>query len=157
MNIFEQRMRNVIRSSREALTFGMSRFCDYECGTPGCHIGNYAARGDLQQDFMLVRHEQALGHDLTAWWPIHSESGDTLNPGSPEFQAHFGITQEESLELFDTDGCGNAGNDRELAIKYLEDFCARKWPVERNFAQEQYALALSAPIPADASSVEDAT
>lgn len=83
------------------------------CGTPACAMGHYAVRDDLQDTFTL------------------DETGGLRVRGRrPNFEVignHFGISYEETNELFSEYGCGNA-QTREEAARYIEEFAEAKWP-----------------------------
>jgi len=96
------------------------------CGTPGCALGTYASRSDLQR---VLRINECITID------VH---GNRINQpvmvlaSKPNFTAdyndvleHFGINDEEAEELFDHGGCGNAQTPIEAA-KYIENFVAKK-------------------------------
>jgi hypothetical protein len=74
------------------------------CGTPGCVLGQYAARTDLQ---------------------------DYVHCDDPDYQGkllfiedHFEISEEDWDELFGCEGCMNAATPEE-AGRYIRDFVAR--------------------------------
>ena len=96
------------------------------CGTPACALGNYAVRRDLQRNFRLdayghLRSRNGKPIVLTDRneWPTQHEKFEYLGE-------YFGITEDEALELFDADGCGNAEDDHIKAAEYIEQFVVRK-------------------------------
>jgi len=129
---YVNRMNNVVRALEEAPKvsegdryllgsgFNMDIYgykTDNICGSPGCAAGHYAFRRDLQKTFILnkegnveVRNDAEIDN-----WPAITE--------------HFGITDQETYRLFDTDGCDNAGTDRYAAIEYIKNFIFSKWEV----------------------------
>jgi len=117
------RMKNVLRAVEEAPKpedFDMQRFgyiTSKECGTPACAFGQYAFRRDLQITFTLNKE----GGVLSSW-------GDPVS-FYEEVASHFGITGREIMNLFDTDGCNNAGEDRQQVIAYIKQFILDKWGV----------------------------
>jgi len=80
-------------------------------GTPGCALGQYTHRTDLQKAFKL-----ALGVGLVF---LKSTIED-----------HFDITPQECNELFGSHGCDDAKTPREAAM-YIERFAGHKWPDEK--------------------------
>lgn len=115
MKIKKRRLLNVAKACREskhAADFTMERF-GHVCGTPACALGNYAARRDLQDDFSLSKfgslRERRHRHDIG----INDE---------PVLK-HFGITNDQSDQLFGQNGCGNAMTAIQAA-KYIERFVA---------------------------------
>lgn len=121
---------DVVKALREAsgdthlkADFTMKRFIN-PCGTPGCALGHYAFREDLQSEFMLRADITCIGAVLYK---------DVAGPhrlyfSDRRFKQYFGLWNiEEADELFRDDGCGNAKTPLEAA-DYIESFVARKWP-----------------------------
>jgi len=119
---YVNRMNNVVRALEKAPNpddFDMALYgysTEDKCGSPACTLGHYAFRRDLQKTFLLqkdgnltLRNDNGLG----AW----------VGDASP----HFGITFTEAIDLFDIDGCNDAGTDRKQAIKYIANFIKQKW------------------------------
>jgi hypothetical protein len=130
MNVHAERLLNVARALREAPdngNFTMEFYCwsgkEFDCGTPACAIGHYAARQDLQRLFFIDEHGALMVHYPNGDWNI-IVSSDPYNPSVP--LQHFGITHEEWGELFYIDGCGNAATAIEAA-EYIEQFVAKKF------------------------------
>lgn len=125
MNIYRERMQNVVRALRESpdpSKFTM-RVTFNDCGTPACALGHYANRVDLQSVYtkkygIVLRLNQGLVESCM----IHANENISV-------EDHFGVTVEETFELFGTRGCNNAQTPEE-AIAYLEAFIERKWPRE---------------------------
>lgn len=129
-------LRMAVKALRESqilnLDFDMGRvgaaYATYphaECGTPMCVLGHYAARTDLQTDFMLSGGGTLWGegHSLGGTlWGSYSREGYSL---ASLIRHHFGITTKQARELFDADGCGNASTAEEAAV-YIEKFIARE-------------------------------
>lgn len=109
----KQNFENLIRANRECHLpdkFDMHTY-GHPCGTPGCVLGQYAAREDLQSAFKLTGAGRLWSRDgLHSLW-----SGDEL------VAEHFGITWTQALELFGVDGCGRAQTP-EQAAAYIEKF-----------------------------------
>lgn len=108
-----QNFENLIRANRECPRpdkFDMHTY-GHDCGTPGCVLGQYAAREDLQDAFVLTVNGRVLSRNrrIGLW------SGDEL------VAEHFGITWMQALELFGVDGCGRAQTPSEAA-DYIEKF-----------------------------------
>lgn len=122
MNVFKQRLLNAalaVRQSPAPRRFTMLRET-HDCGTPACVWGHYYLRTDLQNVF--VPHAE---RGLARLRGI--PNGNSLAFYSREVREHFGLTYDESYQLFDVDGCGNAQTTEE-AVAYIEAFCERKWP-----------------------------
>lgn len=92
--------------------FTMNYYGHY-CGTPGCALGTYASRTDLQDTFKLKAAD------------LYSASGYRIDYYHPLVERHFGLTIEEIHKLFSGYGCGGAETSEE-AHKYLLDFLAAK-------------------------------
>jgi hypothetical protein len=125
MNLYETRLRTLARVVREAAAFDMSIICDAICGTPACALGHYAARPDVQSNF-------AIGIPLrggeTIFGLVDVMTGRRIYVDDDLIVEHFGLTESECRELFDFNGCRDAGRDNKKAAAYIEDFCDRKWP-----------------------------
>lgn len=132
MNIHAQRLLNVARACRETLFpdhFDMSCY-GHTCGTPGCALGNYVARRDLQQDFRMALVKSWMGDMQQFIFPVGTTDlrcRTAFDFESPAVLDHFGISEEEGTELFSSDGCGEAQTATQAA-SYIESFVARKWP-----------------------------
>lgn len=117
MNIYRERMGNVVRALKEGVESHFTmRIWGYACGTPACALGHYAHRRDLQQAFKL---EYCL---------VTARSTD-YGSVSRRAMDHFGITDIEYCTLFGSNGCGDA-QTRDEAVAYIEEFIERKWPIE---------------------------
>lgn len=119
-SIYRQRLLNVARACREATNpnhFTMRSFMT-ACGTPGCALGNYAVRRDLQDVFYLRKRNQWLG--------IRQNHKDAQGFADPHVLEHFGIDEDEAEELFGPAGCNWAGTP-DAAARYIETFVARKY------------------------------
>jgi len=131
MNVYKQRLLNVVRALRESPEphrFTMKSYS--RCRTPACALGHYAFRTDLQDKFYL-------GEGLGLGPVLHGrqciQSGLSCN--STEIQEHFGLNASEAYCLFNTSGCDNAGNAI-AAADYLEKFAREKWPEPRRTDSE---------------------
>ena len=68
----------------------------HPCGTPGCALGHYAAREDLQSDFRI-------GNDVLADLfntIVSRRTGKALTLTSREVCEHFGIDHYQARMLF---------------------------------------------------------
>jgi hypothetical protein len=109
----KERLLNVAKALRESPNpdlFTMARY-GFDCGTPACALGHYAARPDLQDFFKLKQNGMLV---LT--------ENDEVPYGEDEME-HFGIDEKQAAELFGTEGCGNAQTPIEAA-EYIEQFVA---------------------------------
>lgn len=112
----KERLLNVARALRESKNpdkFTMSQLTN-ACGTPACALGHYAARRDLQDYYYI----DADGE-------FQCPADDTTGPEEDSDALHFGITADQSQELFGSHGCGNAKTAIEAA-EYIEAFVARE-------------------------------
>lgn len=119
MNV--ERLQNLVRALRE--TKDPDRFTMncimHKCGTPACALGQYASRTDIQDAFRL---------DLSKKWEASSgvvHNGINVCWSNQTISDHFGISEDETAELFDADGCGNAQTADEAA-HYVEEFIKHK-------------------------------
>jgi len=143
MNVYAQRLLDVARSCRESKRpdmFDMHSEVHGSCGTPACAMGHYAARIDLQSLYTIARRYDGPfvmlvnGQPSGCFW----EENPTLG--------YFGITEEEGIELFYSNGCGEAKTPNQAA-DYIERFVARKWPEPKiNFARELEQKLLAHPL-----------
>lgn len=112
-----QRLLDVATANRDAskarLFFAMCTY-GHDCSSPACCLGHYAVRRDLQHKFSLSAHGNLAGSDGV--WRDYNSS-DVLG--------HFGITHDESVNLFSGDGCGEAETAFQAA-KYIENFLDNK-------------------------------
>lgn len=119
-----ERLLNVARACRETKfpdQFTMKCFARDECGSPGCALGNYAVRHDLQDAFSLRYAEKNGG---TAQLVRRDDEYNTfLGYDSREVVEHFGLTKGEAGVLFGEDGCGDARVASEAAA-YIEQWAA---------------------------------
>jgi hypothetical protein len=73
-----------------------SQWCQFHlCGTPSCALGHYRARTERARSLAFYEEKE------------------------------FGLSQAETEELFDCDGCGGAKTAKQAA-KYIRKFIARK-------------------------------
>lgn len=110
MNI--QALQNVAKACRESQNpdkFDMAIY-GWGCGTPGCALGHYAARRDLQDLLMLSKDG-----DLQFTDERHASRL------FPEVLQHFDLNINQLDELFNIDGCNNARTPEEAAT-YIEEF-----------------------------------
>jgi hypothetical protein len=116
----KKRLLNVAKALRESKnpdTFTM-RCTQHTCGTPGCALGHYVARTDLQRTFKPMKR-------VTDPFGIaHFRYGRrTIGFSNEAVLKHFGITEAQHYKLFDTYGCGQAKTATEAAA-YIERFVA---------------------------------
>lgn len=126
----KKRLLNVARALREARgeakrAFHMGTFVydrrigQYACGTPGCALGHFAAREDLQRLMRINRIGEVL----------YKKDGEPLllmdDCSYEDLQEYFGISYDEFQEIFRSDGCGEAQTTIQAA-RYIEKFVARK-------------------------------
>lgn len=111
----KKRLMLVVQALRESPSpddFTMRQF-GHNCGTPGCALGHYAHRRDLQKIFKL-----SDGGYLQRTAGLK----DTQGIDDYAVLRHFGITYDQSMELFSgSAGCGNALTATEAA-NYIEKF-----------------------------------
>lgn len=144
--IHKERLLNVAKALREEAArrkanpprnsgdrFNMECFAN-QCGSPGCALGTYAHRADLQSAFRIAKLAGGT------WWVVDAEGeqvyvdGPERDPDTDELHGesyasrsikeHFGLTDEQAAELFWMTGCGNAQTEHEAA-DYIEAFVAR--------------------------------
>lgn len=114
----KDRLLNVVLALRESLdpdAFSMRNY-QHECGSPGCALGHYASRDDLQEEFCLMAGVLSMKMVPAIYWPICYDAMHVVH--------HFDITQEQAVELFGGQGCGNALTP-EAAALYIEEFVRR--------------------------------
>ncbi len=88
------------------------------CGSPACILGNFAAREDLQSVMKLRPHNMPV--------LVLTETDSRVYFEDKEIRDLFGLTLEEANDLFSIDGCGEAKNDKERAVRYLRLFYKEK-------------------------------
>jgi len=117
--IHKKRLLNVAKACRETKfpkAFTMSQYTrmegDWPCGTPGCALGNYAARRDLQRGFLIDSYGNARDRVC----------GLGLLPAA---ERHFGLAFGEVHRLFGPNGCGSAKTAKQAA-RFIENFVKRK-------------------------------
>jgi len=123
-----RRLRSVITALREApnpLAFDMGQYVydgddGFDCGTPACALGHYAARTDLQKTFKIRANAQHQVADIMA-----DEQTIQAPSEEPAVQEHFGMTSEEVEDIFGAEGCGGAKTTK-AAIRYIERFIAKR-------------------------------
>ncbi len=135
-----KRLLNVAKALRESQVpkaFTMSCFVNTEdylgdrfgsvpegfCGTPGCALGHYGARPDLQK---LMEIKVYADNDACLVYK-RQDPGEEYDVSQEDrrVQDHFGIDLQESHELFDFDGCGEAKTPK-AAAQYIERFVKHK-------------------------------
>jgi hypothetical protein len=102
----KERLLLVAKACRETVAptcFDMSRFGylgDGGCGTPGCALGNYAFRTDLQKAFKLREGSLHRMNSTDEFGCLAYDEDVVLN--------HFDITEHQAVELFGEVGCDHA-------------------------------------------------
>jgi hypothetical protein len=91
----KEHLENLIVALPKSGAIDMSCYAD--CGTPCCVLGHYAARKDLQDEFVLNTTYVSSAH-----------TGSPVDLASPEVLTHFGVDLDESMDLFGPEGCGGA-------------------------------------------------
>lgn len=105
-----------LRESKPTNRFSMLIF-GYDCGTPCCALGHYAFRKDLQTVFSL--------NECGYLRLIKGRADGVSGIYDYSILRHFGITPEQSRELFQGgDGCGGAKTATKAA-EYIEAFVER--------------------------------
>jgi hypothetical protein len=139
--IHKKRLLNVARALEESpvpKAFDMQAFCHngeerydgnldrflpaIDCGTPACALGHYASRRDLQRVFDLGKSGGRFG---TVWGLRVTGKRGLAGFNDRAVLDHFALSKEESAELFDQDGCGDAKTTKQAA-RYIRKFVARK-------------------------------
>jgi hypothetical protein len=113
----KERLLNVAKALREAPEpekFTMTHMV-HDCGTPACAMGHYAARGDLQDVFVIDRGMRQKFAYVTL-----SNGGHNV---WPSMMKHFDISRVECDELFEVDGCDRA-ETAIAAAEFIERFVA---------------------------------
>lgn len=105
-----KRLENLARAAAEADPKNFDMEVYGTCGTPGCVLGHYAARRDLQRTFKFT--DTAIFCGKTLYW-VHHEHQDVLE--------HFGITWKQARQLMDPDGCNKAKTPKQAAA-YIRRF-----------------------------------
>lgn len=85
------------------------------CGTPGCALGTFASRPDLQRLLTVERHE-----DGQPYMAFRGE-GEEAYYDTEELQDYFGIEWDEAIDLFSSSGCGGATTPISAA-NYIDKF-----------------------------------
>lgn len=130
-----QRLLDVARACREAPrtnSFTMERFAN-PCGSPACALGNYAIRTDLQNRFSIE-----MSGTYKQYWLFLD--GALCQYDDVAVCEWFGISEDESGELFSTLGCG--GVTEEVPVQDEEDgdveMVERDFPVTEPFEAAAY-------------------
>jgi hypothetical protein len=126
------------------------------CGTPGCALGTYASRPDLQRVFKVKYATDSQWNEKTQTYleiqapylgyrggvdVTYRDDVELASHLDEEALEHFGLELEEAEELFNETGCGNAQTPIEAA-KYIEKFVARKILDDDNMVGQILARAL---------------
>lgn len=133
------RLLNVAKALRESpkpKAFTMSCFIrgdrldQFEgwCNTPGCALGHYASRRDLQRVFTVITERDRDGNPMDySLRFLHDEEGsEGISFSDNNFLKYFGLdSYRDADELFSSYGCGDASTPK-AAAKYIEQFVANK-------------------------------
>ena len=112
----KERLLNVAKALRESPSpedFDMGTYIT-DCGTPGCALGHYAAREDLQSLLSLCGNRDIKFREGGSAWYADSRISEHFELGTPQLE-----------ELFDCTGCGRA-RTTEQAATYIEQFVANE-------------------------------
>lgn len=102
------------------------------CGTPACVLGHYGSRPDLQRLFVVELVPESLtynseGNLVKIEHPeLKYRSGGGLCFSDDEFLDHFGVTEQQAIDLFDMNGCGNAKTPKE-AVTFIRKFVKSRY------------------------------
>lgn len=121
----KERLLNVAKALRESPNpqqFNMGRVTN-PCGTPGCAIGHYVARHDLQSEFLPIPPDDIHMTDTGGTGHVRLRDGSAIYFTSKRLLRHFDVENDEYEELFGGDGCGDAKTPIEAA-EYIERFVA---------------------------------
>jgi hypothetical protein len=88
----------------------------HPCGTPACALGHWAAANPRR--FIWNPRAEEEGGSVISYKP--DPSAGFYEMGSREFD----LTSEQSTELFDGDGCGDARTGK-AAARYIRKFVKR--------------------------------
>lgn len=145
-----KRLNNVIVALEEApvpRAFNMGRYIydtneseRFDCGTPACALGHYAARTDLQKAFKIVLEKDVHGRVFSA--DICDRHGISIDApeDEPLISEHFGLSTAEVVEIFGTEGCNDAKTPK-AAVKYIRRFIERKVRDARELVEAHDAAA----------------
>lgn len=121
------RLLNVARALRESPkpeAFDMHSYFNISndenwCGTPACALGHFGSRRDLQS---LMRpgysNPEGFGDSLPVLFYNNNKQVDFA---SRTIEKYFGITSDQTYELFSMIGCGKA-RTVDAAATYIENF-----------------------------------
>ena len=104
---------SILRDLPDDADFAMHSV-SFECGTPACAWGHYAARSDIQDSFIMNSRGEVS----------EARTGMIACYCGLEMQQHFGINMIEAIELFGSTGCGDAKHPLQAA-RYIEKFLDR--------------------------------
>lgn len=121
-SVYVQRFGALCRATFERGGVNMSRYGN-GCGSPGCLLGNYADRSDLQDEFELSPCRPDDDHRLVR----NKLSGCVVGCQFAAIQNHFGIDSRDAHDLFSSTGCSEAFTDLVLAVSYVRVFVAERF------------------------------
>lgn len=112
----KERLLNAVKALRESPKPARFTMINYgNCGSPGCVLGHYAYRTDLQDEFTFRENRV---------WPRGEYMAYLIYDGGL-VQEHFEISGWEAECLFGPTGCNGAKTPEEAAI-YLESFVSSR-------------------------------
>lgn len=133
--LYAQRLLNsatILREAHEAEAKLIMTLYVMRCGSPGCVLGHYAERTDMQKLMHIHRTagEWAVSAYYMSYNILPADFGKRADYADVEIRRHFGITREEASELFSEVGCNSAKTPLQAA-KYIEKFLAdRDWYIK---------------------------
>lgn len=98
------------------------------CGTPACAFGHFAARSDLQKLCKIKTiplNIHGVESKIFGEVDIVNKNDLSISHYDIEVLDYFGISYDETAELFNPHGCGNAKTTKQ-AITYIEKFLKKK-------------------------------
>lgn len=131
--ICAQRLLNAataLRESEQPSKFDMIKYVN-QCGTPACVFGHYAARTDMQNLIQISKLWDGFTLEYTERTQLaYNDKNLTQLYKGADYDddlvlEHFGITYDESNDLFSHVGCNHARTAIKAA-EYIENFLADK-------------------------------
>lgn len=129
------------RETKHPSKFTMEQF-GHTCDTPGCVLGNYAVRTDLQTAFQLVERVTWNGTLVGGVMPVGEDpdlrSSGTVDCDGSEVRGHFALPRDDASDLFGYSGC-NAAKTPDAAAEFIERFVQHRRQIAQESALEQTA------------------
>lgn len=101
--------------------FNMGRYA-WDCGTPACALGTYAANTKVQGVFRIGPDKDGNGNPEMF---VLDKEGVPVDYADDVVQDHFGVDEEEAGVLFSGHGCGGAKTPGRAA-RFIEKFVEKK-------------------------------